>query len=35
MNIQGFVDLHTHGISRYDTRTDDHEEILSMARVHA
>ena len=35
MNIQGFVDLHTHGISKYDTRTDDHEEILSMARVHA
>jgi N-acetylglucosamine-6-phosphate deacetylase len=35
MNIQGFVDLHTHGISTYDTRTDDHEEILSMARVHA
>jgi len=35
MNIQGFVDLHTHGISAYDTRTDDHEEILSMARVHA
>ena len=35
MKIQGFVDLHTHGISRYDTRTDNHEEILSMARVHA
>ncbi|HYQ47607.1 MAG TPA: hypothetical protein VEP69_00950, partial [Thermodesulfovibrionales bacterium] len=35
MNIQGFVDLHTHGISKYDTRTDDYEDILSMARVHA
>ena len=35
MNIQGFVDLHTHGISTYDTRTDDYEDILSMARVHA
>ncbi len=35
MNMQGFVDLHTHGIGNYDTRTDDHEEILSMARVHA
>ena len=35
MNIQGFVDLHTHGIGRYDTRTDDHEDILTMARVHA
>ncbi len=34
MKIEGFVDLHTHGISRYDVRTDDHEEILSMARVH-
>jgi N-acetylglucosamine-6-phosphate deacetylase len=35
MNFQGFVDLHTHGIGRYDTRTDDHEDILTMARVHA
>lgn len=35
MNTNGFIDLHTHGISRYDTRTDDYEDILSMARVHA
>jgi N-acetylglucosamine-6-phosphate deacetylase len=35
MNIRGFVDLHTHGIGRCDTRTDDHEEVLTMARVHA
>jgi len=35
MNIHGFVDLHTHGIGRYDTRTDDYEEILTMARAHA
>ena len=35
MNIQGFVDIHTHGIGRYDTRTDDHEDILTIARVHA
>jgi len=35
MNIHGFVDLHTHGIGKYDTRTDDYEEILTMARVHA
>ena len=35
MNIQGFVDLHTHGINRYDTQTDAHEDILIMARTHA
>jgi N-acetylglucosamine-6-phosphate deacetylase len=35
MNIHGFVDLHTHGIGRYDTRTDDYKEILTMARIHA
>lgn len=35
MKLHGFVDLHTHGIGRCDTRTDDHEEILTMAKVHA
>jgi N-acetylglucosamine-6-phosphate deacetylase len=35
MNIQGFVDLHTHGIGRCDTRTDDYGDILTMARAHA
>jgi N-acetylglucosamine-6-phosphate deacetylase len=35
MNIQGFVDLHTHGIGRYDIQTDDYEDILIMARTHA
>jgi N-acetylglucosamine-6-phosphate deacetylase len=35
MNIRGFVDLHTHGIGRYDTRTGDYEDILIMARTHA
>lgn len=35
MKIRGFVDLHTHGIGRCDTRTDDYEEILTVARVHA
>lgn len=35
MTIRGFVDLHTHGIGRYDTRTDDYEDILTMARLHA
>lgn len=35
MNIHGFVDLHTHGIGRYGTRTDDYRVILDMAEVHA
>jgi len=35
MSIRGFVDLHTHGIGRYDTRTDDYKEILTLARLHA
>lgn len=35
MKISGFVDLHTHGIGRYDTRTEDYKEILTIARVHA
>ncbi|MBI5076626.1 MAG: amidohydrolase family protein [Nitrospirae bacterium] len=35
MKFQGFVDLHTHGIGRHDTRTGNHEDILSMARAHA
>ena len=35
MKIHGFVDLHAHGIGRYDTRTDEYEEILTMARLHA
>ncbi len=35
MKISGFVDLHTHGIGRCDTRTYDYEDILTMARAHA
>lgn len=35
MKTHGFVDLHTHGIGKLDTRTDDCEEILAMARIHA
>ncbi len=35
MKLQGFVDLHTHGIGRYDTRTDKAEDILKLARAHA
>jgi N-acetylglucosamine-6-phosphate deacetylase len=35
LKIQGFVDLHTHGIGRFDTRTARSEHILAMARSHA
>jgi len=35
MKLQGFVDLHTHGFGRYDTRTTDPEAILKMAELHA
>ncbi len=35
MKLKGFVDLHTHGINRYDTRTDNYKEILTLARAHA
>lgn len=32
--VQGFVDLHTHGIGRYDTRTENPRDILNMAGLH-
>ncbi len=32
---KGFVDLHTHGIGRYDTRTENPEDILNMAGLYA
>jgi len=35
MKLNGFIDLHTHGIGRYDTRTEKPEEILKMAKLHA
>ncbi|MBI5633693.1 MAG: amidohydrolase family protein [Nitrospirae bacterium] len=35
MKLQGFVDLHTHGIGKHDTRADDYEDILTMARAHS
>lgn len=28
------IDIHTHGIGGYDTRTNDPEKILAMARIH-
>ena len=34
MKPQGFIDLHTHGIGRYDTRTADPRDILKMADLY-
>lgn len=34
MKERGFVDLHTHGAGRYDTRTDDPGHILRIAELH-
>ncbi|MGD1075795.1 MAG: amidohydrolase family protein [Thermodesulfovibrionales bacterium] len=34
MKLHGFIDLHTHGIGRYDTRTKNPEQILKMAELH-
>ncbi|GAB4544935.1 MAG: N-acetylglucosamine-6-phosphate deacetylase [Thermodesulfovibrionia bacterium] len=31
---RGIIDLHTHGIGRYDTRTSNHEEVLKMAEFY-
>ncbi len=35
MTQAGFVDLHTHGIGRYDTRTPNPSDILRFAGLHA
>ncbi|MEE8328799.1 MAG: amidohydrolase family protein [Thermodesulfovibrionia bacterium] len=35
MSLKGFIDIHTHGIGRYDTRTDNPEDILKIAKLHA
>ncbi len=35
MEIKGFIDIHTHGIGRYDTKTDNPEDILKIAQLHA
>lgn len=32
--VHGFIDLHTHGIGRYDTRTTNPDDILKMAELH-
>ncbi len=34
MNMRGFIDLHTHGIGSFDTRTSCPEDILKMAELH-
>lgn len=34
-SFRGFIDLHTHGIGRYDTRTGRPEHILQIAALHA
>ena len=34
MNIRGYIDIHTHGIGNFDTRTDNPEDILKMAELH-
>lgn len=34
MKIKGYIDLHTHGIGRYDTRTSRPEDILKMAELY-
>ena len=35
MKTNGFIDLHTHGVGKYDTNTDKSEEILKIAELHA
>jgi N-acetylglucosamine-6-phosphate deacetylase len=34
MKHKGFIDLHTHGLKRYDTRTADPRDILRTAELH-
>lgn len=34
MNTKGFIDLHTHGVGKYDTRTDSPDDILKMAGIY-
>jgi N-acetylglucosamine-6-phosphate deacetylase len=34
LTIHGLVDLHTHGIGRYDTRTNDPSAIIKIAELH-
>ncbi len=34
MKVKGFIDLHTHGLGRHDTRTSSPEAILKLAEMH-
>ena len=34
MQTKGFIDIHTHGINGYDTKTTNPEHILKMAQLH-
>jgi N-acetylglucosamine-6-phosphate deacetylase len=34
VSFGGFIDLHTHGIGGYDTKTADYEKILRIAELH-
>lgn len=34
-SCKGFIDIHTHGIGKYDTRTGRYEDILKMATLNA
>lgn len=35
LSATSFIDLHTHGTGRYDTRTKNPKDILNMAKLHA
>lgn len=35
MKLKGFIDLHTHGVGTYDTRTANPEDVLKIAELHA
>ena len=34
MTLRGFIDLHIHGIDKFDTQTDDPHYILNIAEMH-
>src|SRR3989338_7972905 len=35
MKFKNLIDLHTHGIGKYDTKTENPEDILKIAELHA
>lgn len=34
LTLRGFIDLHIHGIDKFDTQTDDPHHILNIAEIH-